>query len=164
MVSKDIIDLPALLSIGQVCATLFAGLGLLLTARAFRKRAQQDRQEILFRFWAEFWKAEKPVKLFYEIEYGHFKYTPNFHLSRDEQALDQLLGHFQFLALQYKTRLLRDEDLEAVAYFSRRIFENAEVQKYLNFLQEWAVQNSIKKHPYADAINLNAKIKNLYQL
>jgi hypothetical protein len=153
-----------LVDLTQIAATAFAGAGLWYTAIIFRRDAKQRRLEELSKHWEHFWASEHLPTIYYNIEYGHFKYSADFHNSAEERHLDHLLGLFQHVAVQHKSGLLTAEDMELVAYHSQRIFGNAEVRKYLEFLLSWARTNGLNRHPFLDAEELNEKLTGMYAI
>ena len=102
---------------------------------------------------------------FYKIEYGKFKYDEDFHSSDEERQIDKLLRHFSNLALMSEDGLLKLSDIHPVQYFVLRTVNDAEIIKYLSFIDNWAKSAGTGSHPYSSlnklSRELNTKVKKI---
>jgi len=98
---------------------------------------------------------------FYTIEYENFTYNGGFHDSDEERKIDKLLRHFSNLALMWQNGLLNLEDIHPVQYFILRVLNNSEIEKYLNFIEEWSESANTGAHPYSSLIKLKEPLNEL---
>ena len=82
------------------------------------------------------------------IDYGRFKYDPGlFHGSTEEYNLDKLLRLFANVAYHVERGLVDIREVEILAYYAKRVAGNAEVRKYLAFVEQLA-GNEAPSHPF----------------
>lgn len=98
-------------------------------------------------------------KIFYKLEYDEFKYSDNFHNSKEEVKLDKILVLFNILSKQYYDKLIGLDDIEEISYDIMTVYDNKEVQKYLTYLDGWYKDNGYKKMPYYNFRKLAEEVK-----
>ena len=136
------------IELATVGATVFAGIGLLLTAHQIGQSTKQQRAREVSSVLLELNRDGDLRDIYYQLEYGRFEYGEAFHGSPKEKQLDGLLGLFESLARQRSSGLLRLRDLDLVSYHYLVVFQNSEVGKYLNFLDEWFKSRGIGGQPF----------------
>ena len=82
---------------------------------------------------------------YYAIQYSDFRYDSAFHRSEHERQVDKLLRHFANLALSWQAGLLTTEDVRPIQYYVLRVMRDAEVQKYLAFIERWSAEVNISE-------------------
>jgi len=115
------------LALVPTVSAVFAAAGLLLNVLQSRRSNKQARATLVAKFLSDFADDEDMQKIFYDIEYSKFRYDDDFHESESERRLDKLLVHFSNLALAWKSGLLKDDDINPVQYYARRLLRDADV-------------------------------------
>jgi len=136
------------LALVPTVSAVFAAAGLLLNVLQSRRSNKQARATLVAKFLSDFADDEDMQKIFYDIEYSKFRYDDDFHESESERRLDKLLVHFSNLALAWKSGLLKDDDINPVQYYARRLLRDADVGEYLRFVEVWAADAKLGGHPY----------------
>jgi hypothetical protein len=135
--------------LANMIAALAAAIGLLFTAWSLRVANFQRRVRIVSDA-VSFLYAEPDISdIYYKIDYSNFKYNPDEFLgSTEERKLDHLLARLNVLAKQYQIGLIRTKDLDIIRYEYLMVFENEEVQKYLNHLDDWFKTKKLATPPF----------------
>ena len=134
----------------QLIITFLTLLSVLIALFQFYKSNKRNRAEFIVKLYNEYINDNDMVDMFYQIEYGEFKYNGSFHDSEDEKKIDKLLGHFDNICRLYHMKELTRADISFMEYQIRRVANNSQVLKYLSFLDSWfkrVGENTIK---YAD--------------
>ena len=132
----------------QVIGVIVAGIGLLFTAREIRRSSRQRRLEAVAKVRGQIFGEEDIQEIYYQLEYQEFKYSPNFHGSKEEKSMDRLLGLLDSIAKEVEVGLLEVNDLELVGYEYLITYQDREVQKYFDFLDAWYVERGISQKPF----------------
>lgn len=133
----------------QVIANIAATVTLVLTVYALRKTVGYNRGDHLLKLHEIFLADSEMSRIYYSVEYDRFRYvSEQFHGSKDEQALDRLLGFFDNLGRLRDMQLLRDKDVEFFGYELATIANNREISSYLASLADYA-KNAQRPDPYA---------------
>lgn len=103
-------------------------------------------------------KDEIMQEAFYDIEYGKFTYTADFHDSDEERKIDKLLRHFSNIAILWENGLLNLTDIGPLKYFIKRTVEHTEIIKYFDFLDDWVKTSKTGADPF---LSLNKLCKEL---
>ena len=99
-------------------------------------------------------------KFFYEIDYEKFSFSEGkldeFKGSDQERHLDALLYRYNLLGRLVRMKVLRRTEIEFMFFEMTQVFKNAEVSKYLSWLEREYVQyggigKNTRKRPYDDA-------------
>jgi len=146
--------IQVVLAIIPAFAASFAGVGLLLNVRQSRRTNAQVRSSIVAACLKGFTEDEGIQRAFYVLEYSKFRYSGDFHGSEQEREIDKLLRHFANIALSWQAGLLTTSDVKPVQYYVLRVMRNAEIQSYLNFIEQWANQSRLGEHPYSVLVRL----------
>jgi len=85
---------------------------------------------------------------FYLIEYGRFKYGPDFHGSPLEPKIDRLLAFVDLVAEMHLQKVISDREMEFFQYRFCRLFGDSGVKAYLEFLSQFYGSTGVKKEPY----------------
>jgi hypothetical protein len=125
------------ISLGDVIAAaafFVAAVGLFLTFFQLRRDSIRKRAEFIVSVFNQYVTDAETSRVFYLIEYGEFRYGPDFHGSEQEQPLDRLLRYFEKIAALYQMGVITRADLELVRYEFVRVYRDRAVQDYFNFL------------------------------
>ncbi|HSY74821.1 MAG TPA: hypothetical protein VK810_05070 [Dongiaceae bacterium] len=125
------------ISLGDIVAFLgfiVAAIGLFLTLRQLREDSKRKRAEFIVSVFNQYVTDPDTAQMFYLLEYDKFEYKPSFHRSDEEKHLDKLLSYFEMIATLYDMGVVSRSDLELIKYQFVRVYENAEIQKYFQFL------------------------------
>ena len=146
-------SLPSWLQIALVVvpslSAIFAAGALILNIAQSRRTNSQARATLVAACLKDFADDEDIQRAFYAIEYAEFKYDESFHRSQQERQIDKLLRHFANLALSWKGGLLTTKDVKPVQYYILRVMKNAEIIKYMEFMNGWSKSAVNGQHPYA---------------
>ena len=83
--------------------------------------------------------SEQMASIFQKIEYGKLKTNIDFHDSKDQRALIQLLSFFELLGQLEALGMLGKEDIAKVfGYYITRTYKNDQVTNYLTFLKNYS--------------------------
>lgn len=136
-----------------VIGFLATGFALWFTWREFRRNGRVQRAQFLLDITNRYFSDAEIKNLYYQIEWEKFKfnYETLGHGGKEEQALDNLLYTFDIIGHLVKIGTLNKEDVNIIAYQAARVLNNAEVQKYLVWLDGWYKKVG-RLHPaHADA-------------
>jgi len=115
---------------------------------------KQKRADLILQLYNQFYQDNDMQDIYYRIEYGSFQYeVDTFHTSEDEKKLDKLLGLFSNIGQLYQMGIIKDKDLDFIKYEFQVIYENEEVQSYLETLDGWFQARQIthlKFQPFRD--------------
>ena len=139
-------------SVGDLSTTvglLIAGAGLFLNWRQLKKDALQKRAEFIVLLFNQYITDAETSAMLYKLEYGQFSYTPSFHGSNDERALDRLLSYFEKIGAIYFMGTINLSDLELVRYDFLRVFTNEQIQSYLNKLDSLTAEIGVAGGSFA---------------
>jgi hypothetical protein len=118
-------------------AILVGATGLFFTWAQLRYNSMQKRAEIAIGFLQEYLKDSDMSRMFYDLEYGRFKYDDKkFSGSDVEIRLDKLLAHFEKVSRLIDLGILKMEDLLLIRYEFARVYNNPEVQAYFERLDK----------------------------
>jgi hypothetical protein len=137
-----------LLLIPAVSAVL-AACGLFLNVQQSRRTNTQARATLVAESLRGFADDADIQAAFYAIEYSDFVYDASFHKSDQERQVDKLLRHFANIAMAWQAGLLTTQDARPIQYYVLRIMRDAEIQKYLAFIEQWSSRAALGQHPYS---------------
>lgn len=115
---------------------LIAAVGLFLNWWQLRLGGIRKRAEFIVSVFNQYVTDPEASDIYYEIEYGRFHYDKNFQRSDRERKLDRLLSYFEKIAALYDIGTITLQDLELVQYDFVRVYRDASVQKYFNYLDK----------------------------
>ena len=137
-----------LVDVAVILATIFAGVGLILSAIQLRNATRERRVSKISDALLKLFDDKELSDIYYQIEYDKFIYDEEFHCSPDEKKLDRLLALFDTLAKLRSARLFKKKDLDLIAYEYLVVYQNESVRKYLAFLDEWFKKRGVKTQPF----------------
>ena len=140
-------------------SAIFAATGLFLNFYQVRRTNAQARSALVAGCLKGFIDDDAIQRAFYLIEYSEFHYDKGFHGSDTERDVDKLLRHFANLALSWQSGLLSLEDIRPMQYYLMRVMGNAEIGKYMKFMESWTGNLAVGTHPYAVLEQLCIKLK-----
>ena len=118
----------------STCSFLIAAVGLFLNWWQLRIGGVRKRAEFIVSVFNQYVADPDTSRMFYDLEYGRFKYDGAFHGSDQERHLDRLLSYFEKIAALYDMGTITLHDLELVRYDFVRVFHNQSVQQYFKTL------------------------------
>ncbi len=144
----------------KIIAVLLAVVGLFLNAWQQRKANNQRRMEHVSDLLWKIYDDKELNNIYYKIEYHEFEYNDDFHGSDDEKKLDKLISIFDILAKQYYLGLITIDDIDLVSYEYLVVYQNIEVNKYFQFLDDWFERRGIKNPPFGKFRKLGKLVEN----
>lgn len=73
-------------------------------------------------------------EIYYKIEYGDFIYNVDFHESKEERYLDQLLRYLELVSKLYLSGQVNKDQFKLIKYEFMTVYRNEQIHKYFNFL------------------------------
>ena len=143
----------------KIIAILIASLGLFLNFWQLLQSNKLRRVELVSKTLFLIFDDKDIANIFYKLEYDEFKYNDNFHGSKDEKKVDKLLTALDILGKQHNIGLISLKDVETISYEILTVYHNKELNKYLNFLDNWYKSKKLKKIPFNDFRQLAKKIE-----
>lgn len=65
------------------------------------------------------------------------------------------------MVLAWQAGLLKIDDVKPIQYYVLRVMQNPEINKYLNFMDNFSKENSHGEHPYTVLSKLSAELTRL---
>lgn len=116
---------------------LLTFVGLIFNYVQMRKGWRQKRAEFLITLAREYLLDPDLIELYYLIDYEKFKFDEGMLQTDREKKLDKLLYIYENIARMYVMDNINKSDIKYFAYRFIRVYQNAEVKKYVAFLNEW---------------------------
>ena len=128
---------PAILGLAQILATALAGVGLFTSALTLHLATRQARLQRLIELQDKIYSDTELRDLYYQVEYGTYRYDTTQHHSAQEKVVDRLLILLDSVARLYEAKMLSRRDLGILDTTFTRVFQNDQIQKYLAFLEPY---------------------------
>ncbi|UCH77483.1 MAG: hypothetical protein JSU81_07010 [Candidatus Coatesbacteria bacterium] len=113
---------------------LLTFVGLIFNYVQMRKSWRQKRAEFLITLAREYVLDRDLAELYYQIDYEKFQFDESILDSDQERKLDKLLYMYENIARVYVMDNLNKADIKYFAFRFIRVYQSAEVKKYLAFL------------------------------
>jgi len=129
---------------GSMVTSVLTIIGLLLTfasvtfaARELRQSRQTSQSEFLFNILTWYLNDPGLREFFYKLDYNRWKFDKNtFSGSEEEPHLDKMLYVFDLLERLIESKQISPNDLNIVSFEASRVLRNAQVERYLSWLDE----------------------------
>lgn len=109
--------------------------GVFLTFYQLRKGNIQNRAQFIVNLLTQHTSDPEVLEILYKIEYDKWIFDSEcFENSADERGLDKLLYSFEQISALYELGTIAREDIQLIEYDFLRVYLNAEVQKYFEYL------------------------------
>ena len=145
----------------QAGAVLVASFGLFLNIIEHKKTNTLTRIKIVSNTLDDIYNNQNLSDIFYKIITTNpkkiFNYNKKFHGSIDEKNLDHLLFKLELLSKLYFEGILELKDFEIIKEIFIDIYDNENVQKYLNYLDSLYIKK-YDNNPYFNSFRALAKI------
>ena len=128
---------------------LVTALGVLAAFWQIRTGARAQRAAFLKDLYMQMRSDTAVAEAFYMIEYGEFKYGPDFHGSEIEPKIDRLLTLVDLVCEMRAQRIMTKREMSFFEYQFSRVAQDKSVQAYLKFLNQFYVDNGLNKKPFA---------------
>lgn len=125
-----------------------AVVGIALTFWQVRVGVRTQRAQFLKDLYSMLVSDADIGEAYYLIEYGTFRYGPEFHGSAVEPKVDRLLGFADLVAELHLQAIISDREMAFFRYRFRRLFEDPGVRDYLEFLASFYKRVGVAKEPY----------------
>ena len=129
-------------------ALVAAAVAAVAAYRQFQSSVRATRAALLKDLYLQFRNDEFVAEAFYKIEYGEFRYTPEFHESKDEPKIDRLLTLCELVCAMHSDGTLTDREMEYFKYQFKRIHGDLEIKKYLACLDRFYALNNMHKKAF----------------
>jgi hypothetical protein len=96
---------------------------------------------------------------YYLIEYGKFEYSSSFHGSKIEPKIDRLLTLFDIVCELYFQGTISKREMIFFEYQFLRVYNNTEIQKYLQFLICFYASVGANKLPFSSFQSYASKMR-----
>ena len=142
-----------------IFSLLIAACALLKNVKEISFNNRIRRAKFVFDFLQTFMNDDTMQSAFRTIDYGEFKYNPDFHNRPGEAEIDKLLLHFSNLASALERGVVNSTDIYPVQYFILRIVKNPEIKKYLDFMENiWGSASGTGTHPFISLDEMAKKV------
>ena len=115
--------------------------------KQFKASVQATRVTLLRDLYMEFRTNKEIATAFYLLEYDKFEYK-EFHGSDVEPKIDQLLTLCDLVSSMYLDGTFTKKEIAHFEYNFKRIYQNQELQKYLEFLDGFYQANRLNKKSF----------------
>lgn len=132
----------------QAGLLLAAVVGIGLTYWQARSSARTQRASFLKDLYSTLTADPEICRAYYAIEYGKFKYGPDFHGSEMEKSVDRLLSFADLVCELARQRVLTRQEMAFFQYRFLRLSDDADVRAYLQFLERFYTQVGAGKRPF----------------
>ena len=100
------------------------------------------------------------LKGFYLVAHNKFVFDEKlFPLSDTEMQIDRVLGHLSLLCHYYSQRLLSPPELDFYGFIIRALWQDEQIQKYLEYVRNKAARLTCATNPYQPYIDYCVKMK-----
>ena len=127
------------ISIGHVilaCGFIATTIGLLLNVVALRRTLKVQRLDYLYRVTHDLFADSEFRRFFYQLDYGRFTFdADSFRESDAELHLDRLLYTYDLIGRLIRNGVVNVSDVSNVSFEISQICTNAEVRRYLDWLE-----------------------------
>ncbi|MEQ1574398.1 MAG: hypothetical protein ABL993_09155 [Vicinamibacterales bacterium] len=125
-----------------------AVVGIAMTFWQVRVGVRTQRAQFLKDLYSTLVSDADIGKAYYLIEYGGFKYRPDFHGSEIEPKVDRLLGFADLVAELHLQGVISTREMTFFHYRFRRLLGDSGVRAYLEFLTSFYDSVGVAKEPY----------------
>jgi len=119
-----------------------------LSYLALRHSAKTSRADYSFRLWQAFMDHEV-YRAYQEIEWSNFHYPydteTGFQDEDQEYRIDKLIEFFDEVAFQIDQKVIAKDQAQKWYYFGRRVFRDAGVLNYLEFLDGFVANHGVSE-------------------
>ncbi len=128
---------------------LVTALGVLAAFWQIRSGARAQRATFLKDLYTQLRSDPEVADAFYKIEYGEFKYGPEFHKSELERKVDRLLTLIDLVCEMRAQCIMSKREMSFFSYQFSRVAKDENVRAYLEFLNDFYMENGINRKPFA---------------
>lgn len=131
-------QIKPVISLGEIltfAGLVFASFSVLLNFYQTRRNTITSRAHFTLELYKTYlFESPDLTEIYYQIEYGTFRYKADFHGSPTEKSLDKLLGLFDMIATLQTAGVLAYQDLRIFEYEFVTLYRDKNLQEYLSFI------------------------------
>jgi hypothetical protein len=128
---------------------LITALGVVAAVVQIRNGTKAQRATFLKDLYLQFRIDPEIAESFYLIEYDKFRYDSSFHGSEIEPKIDRLLTFIDLVCELYDQQSISQKEMKFFNYPFKRVAQDPEIQKYLEFLGKFYARNSVQHKPFS---------------
>jgi hypothetical protein len=122
---------------GTVVGLAAAAVSVVFTGFQIRRSRLATQSQFLFQIMAWYLDNRNLRDIFYRLDYHQWRFDPaTFSGSDDEPAIDHMLFVFELVERLIRSGTLNPTELEIFSFEASRVLHNAEIQKYLDWLDD----------------------------
>jgi hypothetical protein len=114
-----------------------------------RSAARSQRASFLKELYGDLRTEPAASEAFYQIEYGKFRYSGDFHGSDLEPKIDSLLTQLDLICELHLRGVLSRNEMGFFDYEIARVARDNEIKKYLEFLRHFYAEHDLERKPFA---------------
>lgn len=127
---------------------LAAVIGIFLTYRQIQQTSKTQQATFFKDLYSMMFSDPDIRKAYQQVEYDKFVYDYSFHGSENEHIIDRLLSFPDLVCYLYDHKMITKHEMGFFKYEFIRVYTNDGIQKYLNFLKEFYLQNRTGTEPF----------------
>jgi hypothetical protein len=139
---------------------IVAIIGIAFTYRQIRESHKTQKATFFKDLYSTMFSDPDVRNAYYQIEYGDFTYDENFHGSSNEKLIDRLLSFVDLVCDLYAQGIITEHEMSFFKYEFTRIYQNPNVQGYLEFLKNFYADVGTGTKPFASFVAYCAKVSN----
>ncbi|CAG0940896.1 hypothetical protein BROC_01205 [Candidatus Brocadiaceae bacterium] len=135
-------------------------IGIVFTAHQIRESHKTQKATFFKDLYSTMFSDQDVRNAYYQIEYGDFTYDENFHGSSNEKLIDRLLSFVDLVCDLYAQGIITEHEMSFFKYEFTRIYQNPNVQGYLEFLKNFYADVGTGTKPFASFVAYCSKVSN----
>lgn len=125
---------------------------LLLAYRSWQSATTVSQGRLYASLYQTMYTDSAIREIFYQIEYGKFKFDSSFPGSKTESTIDRLLSFADLVCDLSLHKAITQQQVDAFQYEFLRVYENPEVKKYLETLYTFHRAMETGTHPFGSFV------------
>jgi hypothetical protein len=128
---------------------IVATIGIFLTLYQVKQGNKTRRATFFKELYSTMYSDPDVSQGYYLIDHGKFRYDDDFHRSEEEKPIDRLLTFIDLLCYLRKNRLIAESEIRYFEYELIRVYENKEIQRYLEVVRQSYRDFGCKTPPFS---------------
>ena len=143
----------------QSAIASLAAVGLFLNLLHLKTARRRKSAEFFLGFTQQYSTDSDILDARYLIEYNRFEFDERFSGSRIEKSVDKLLAYYDTVSRLVLMKQLKIEDLKSLAYGILVVYQNDEIKRYFDFLDDWYSRRGLATKPFESFRKIAEEVK-----
>ncbi len=126
--------------------------GIFLTVYQIRQGNKTKRATFFKELYSAMYGDSDVTQGYYLVDHGTFEYSDSFHRSEDEKPIDRLLTFMDLICYLRKQDLIAESEIRFFEYELTRVWENPQIQKYLEVVRKSYLDFGCKTPPFPNFV------------